>query len=321
MSKDSILDKLNKVYGKNAVQKVRLIGKESVKRDSTGSLFIDRVTGGGFPQGGVIEIYGPESSGKTALTLQAIAQKQKTDKRDVAFIDMEHALDLEWAETLGVNVDELILSQPENGEQALEIVYNLICSGEFGMIVIDSVSALRPKKEIEGEMGDVNPGLHARLMGQACPKISISAKKNNCTVIFINQLREKIGVVFGNPETTTGGNALKFYASMRLDIRSSKQVLSSNDEKIGNLVKVKCVKNKVSVPFGKCETRFTYGIGFDYVWEVLTLAIEKEVVKKSGAWYSMGDTRLGQGENNVLDLLREDVGMLETIEKLVKNEN
>ena len=317
MSKNSIIDSLNKVYGKNAVQKVKLLDKEPVQRDSSGSLFIDDVTGGGWPQGGIVEIIGPESSGKTTLALMTLAKKQELGGI-VSFVNSDNTFSESYARKIGVS-DDLIICHPENGEQAFEIVYNLINSGGMDIVVVDSVATLIPKNEKKVGIGKGNFRVHSRIMSEACPKISISAKKNNCTVIFINQLREKIGVMFGNPETTPGGNALKFYASIRLDIRASGQILNSDGEKTGNNVRVKCIKNKVSTPFKKCETRFTYGIGFDYVWEILTLAIEKGIVKKSGAWYSIGDTRLGQGENNVLDLLRGDIDTFETIEKLVKD--
>jgi recombination protein RecA len=321
MSKQGIIDQLNKIYGNNSVAKVKDMGDITILRDSTGSIEIDHITGGGVPRGGITEIYGPESSGKTTLTLHIIAEKQKQlqldkDDRDIAFIDMEHALDTTWAETLGVNVDELVLTQPDNGEQALEIAYKLIDSGEFAMVVIDSVAACRPKKEIEGEMGDAIVGLQAKLMSQACPKISIASKKRNCTTIMINQIRHKIGVTFGSPETTPAGMALKFYAMMRLDIRNIGQI-KPGDVRIGNMTKVTCVKNKASKPFGVCNTRLTYGIGIDWVWELFRLAIDAQIIEKSGSWYSMADTRLGQGEENVLTHLRQDPDTLQSIEYLV----
>lgn len=331
MSKEGILSALNKVYGVNAVAKVKDLQKVEVKRDTTGSFKIDAILGGGIPEGKLVEAYGPESSGKTSLALHIIGEKQKKEKaaaiaenrpeRSCGFIDMEHALDLHWAKILGVDVEELVLTQPENGEQALEIAHKLVTSGEFCFIVIDSVAALRPKKEIEGEMGDAIVGLQAKLMSQACPKLSIAANHHNCTVFFINQVREKIGVMFGSPETTPGGNALKFYSSIRLDIRGSQAVTASTGERIGNVVKVKCVKNKVSAPFGVCETRLMYGIGFDKVWEIFSVAVEMGVIERSGSWFSFGGARLGQGEQNVIGFLRQDPDTLEAVSFLIKQNN
>lgn len=324
MSKESILDKLNKTYGTNSVQKVKYMNKTPVRRDSTGSWEIDSITGGGLLRARLIEIIGWESSGKTTLTLQAIAQKQKAliaekDTRDIAFIDMEHALDLTWAETLGVNIQELVIAQPNNGEEALEIAYNLSNSGEFAMVVLDSVAAARPKKEIEGEMGDAIVGLQAKLMSQACPKLSISADKNDCTTIMINQFREKIGITFGSPETTPAGNALKFYAGMRLDIRNIGAITDSDNSRIGNHTRVKCIKNKGSAPFGVCDTRLYYGLGIDRRWEVYNIAVQLDVIKKSGSWISFGDIKL-QGENNFLQVFREDFDLQKSVEHLVNQE-
>ena len=297
--------------GDSAVQEVDVI--------STGSLGLDVALGvGGYPRGRVIEIYGPESSGKTTLTLHAIAEAQKKGGI-AAFIDAEHAFDRYYAEKLGVDIENLIISQPDNGEQALEITDNLIRSGAIDIIVIDSVAALTPKSEIEGEMGDSKMGLHARLMSQALRKLTGSISKTNCTVIFINQLREKIGVMFGNPETTTGGNALKFYCSVRLDIRRSTQIKDSNSAVQGNKTRVKVVKNKVAPPFKTAEFDIMYGQGISKVGEIIDLGVDFEIIKKAGSWFSYDDTKLGQGRDAVKTLLLDNPELMEELEKKIKD--
>jgi recombination protein RecA len=284
----------------------------------TGSLGLDVALGvGGYPKGRVVEIYGPESSGKTTLTLHAIAEAQKKGGI-AAFIDAEHAFDRYYAEDLGVDVENLIISQPDNGEQALEITDNLIRSGAIDIIVIDSVAALTPKSEIEGEMGDSKMGLHARLMSQALRKLTGSISKTKCTVIFINQLREKIGVMFGNPETTTGGNALKFYASVRLDIRRSTQIKNTNNEVLGNKTRVKVVKNKVAPPFKTVEFDIVYGKGISKVGEIIDLGVDFEIIKKSGSWFSYDDTKLGQGREAVKSLLLDNPELMDELEQKIK---
>jgi len=272
---------------------------------------------GGYPKGRVIEIYGPESSGKTTLTLHAIAEAQKKGGI-AAFIDAEHAFDRYYAEKLGVDIENLIISQPDNGEQALEIADNLIRSGAIDIIIIDSVAALTPKSEIEGEMGDSKMGLHARLMSQALRKLTGSISKTKCTVIFINQLREKIGVMFGNPETTTGGNALKFYASIRLDIRRSTQIKDNNSSAVGNKTRVKIVKNKVAPPFKTAEFDIMYGEGVSKMGEIIDLGVDYEIIKKSGSWFSYDDTKLGQGRDSVKTLLTDNPELMEELEGKIK---
>ncbi|MBD3890699.1 MULTISPECIES: recombinase RecA [Olleya] len=312
------LDKLDKAYGKGTVMKMSDAAVVDVEAIPTGSLGLDIALGvGGYPRGRVIEIYGPESSGKTTLTLHAIAEAQKAGGI-AAFIDAEHAFDRFYAQKLGVDIDNLIISQPDNGEQALEIADNLIRSGAIDIVVIDSVAALTPKSEIEGEMGDSKMGLHARLMSQALRKLTASISKTNCTVIFINQLREKIGVMFGNPETTTGGNALKFYASVRLDIRRSTQIKDSNGEVLGNKTRVKVVKNKVAPPFRMAEFDIMYGEGVSKVGEILDVAVEKEIVKKSGSWFSYEDTKLGQGRDAVKLIIKDNPELFEELEQKIK---
>ncbi|HEU4497422.1 MAG TPA: recombinase RecA, partial [Flavobacterium sp.] len=284
---------------------------------SSGSLGLDLALGvNGYPKGRIIEIYGPESSGKTTLTLHAIAEAQKAGGI-AAFIDAEHAFDRGYAEKLNVDVENLIISQPDNGEQALEIAENLIRSGAIDIVVIDSVAALTPKSEIEGEMGDSKMGLHARLMSQALRKLTGAISKTHCTVFFINQLREKIGVMFGNPETTTGGNALKFYASVRLDIRRSTQI-KDGENVTGNRTKVKVVKNKVAPPFKTAEFDIMYGEGVSKTGEILDLAVEFEVVKKSGSWFSYGDTKLGQGRDAVKALIKDNPELADELEQKIK---
>ena len=311
------LDKLDKTYGKGSVMKLGDVVTEEVDAISSGSLGLDLALGvGGYPRGRVIEIYGPESSGKTTLTLHAIAETQKTGGI-AAFIDAEHAFDKFYAENLGVDIDNLIISQPDHGEQALEITENLIRSGAVDIVVIDSVAALTPKSEIEGEMGDSKMGLHARLMSQALRKLTGTISKTNCTVIFINQLREKIGVMFGNPETTTGGNALKFYASVRLDIRRRTQI-KDGDRVIGNSTKVKIVKNKVAPPFQITEFDIMYGEGISKVGEILDIGVELGIVKKSGSWFSYGETKLGQGRDAVKGLIKDNPELAEELEGKIK---
>ena len=313
------LDKMDKTYGKGTVMKMSDQVVVDVDSISTGSLGLDLALGvGGYPRGRVIEIYGPESSGKTTLTLHAIAEAQKKGGI-AAFIDAEHAFDRFYAEKLDVDLDNLIISQPDNGEQALEITDNLIRSGAIDIIVIDSVAALTPKSEIEGEMGDSKMGLHARLMSQALRKLTSSISKTNCTVIFINQLREKIGVMFGNPETTTGGNALKFYASVRLDIRRSTQIKDSANNVMGNKTRVKVVKNKVAPPFKTAEFDIMYGEGVSKIGEIIDIGVDYEIVKKSGSWFSYEDTKLGQGRDAVKTLLKDNPDLMEELEEKIKN--
>jgi len=311
------LDKLDKTYGKGTVMKMGDKAIEEVETISSGSLGLDLALGvNGYPKGRIIEIYGPESSGKTTLTLHAIAEAQKAGGI-AAFIDAEHAFDRNYAEKLGVDIENLIISQPDNGEQALEIAENLIRSGAIDIVVIDSVAALTPKSEIEGEMGDSKMGLHARLMSQALRKLTGTISKTHCTVFFINQLREKIGVMFGNPETTTGGNALKFYASVRLDIRRSSQI-KDGENVIGNRTKVKVVKNKVAPPFKTAEFDIMYGEGVSKTGEILDLAVEFEIVKKSGSWFSYGDTKLGQGRDAVKSLIKDNPELADELEVKIK---
>ena len=312
------LDKLDKTYGKGAVMKMGDSVVQDVEVIPSGSLGLDLALGvGGYPKGRVIEIYGPESSGKTTLTLHAMAEAQKAGGI-AAFKDAEHAFDRFYAQKLGVDIDNLIISQPDNGEQALEIADNLIRSGAIDIVVIDSVAALTPKSEIEGEMGDSKMGLHARLMSQALRKLTGSISKTNCTVIFINQLREKIGVMFGNPETTTGGNALKFYASVRLDIRRSTQIKDTDGDVQGNKTRVKVVKNKVAPPFKTTEFDIMYGQGVSKVGEVIDLGVDFEIIKKSGSWFSYGDTKLGQGRDAVKTLLLDNPDLMEELETKIK---
>lgn len=317
---EQALEQIQKQYGKGAIMK---LGEEgltgSVDVISTGSISLDLATGvGGYPRGRIIEIYGPESSGKTTLTLHAIAEAQKAGGK-AAFIDAEHALDPVYAKNLGVDVDELLVSQPDTGEQALEICEMLARSGAIDLIVIDSVAALVPKAEIQGEMGDSHVGLHARLMSQALRKIAGTVNKTNTCVIFINQLREKIGVMFGNPETTTGGRALKFYASMRLDVRKT-ETLKRGDEMLGNRTRVKIVKNKVAPPFKKSEFDIMYGTGISLAGDVLDTAVESKIVDKAGSWYSYNGERIGQGRENVKDYLQSHEEMLEEIRKKVMDQ-
>ena len=313
------LEKLDKAYGKGTVMKTGDSPDTTVEATSSGSLGLDIALGvGGYPKGRVIEVYGPESSGKTTLTLHALAECQKKGGI-AAFIDAEHAFDRFYAENLGVDIENLIISQPDNGEQALEITDNLIRSGAIDMVIIDSVAALTPKSEIEGEMGDSKMGLHARLMSQALRKLTASISKTNCTVFFINQLREKIGVMFGNPETTTGGNALKFYASIRIDIRRSTQIKNSDGGVVGNRTRVKIVKNKVAPPFKLAEFDIMYGKGISKVGEIIDLAVNAEIINKSGSWFSYEGTKLGQGRDAVKGILSDNPELMEKLEKQIKS--
>ena len=312
------LDKLDKAYGKGTVMRMSDAPVIDVEVIPSGSLGLDIALGvGGYPRGRVVEIYGPESSGKTTLTLHAIAETQKAGGI-AAFIDAEHAFDRFYAQNLGVDIDNLIISQPDNGEQALEIADNLVRSGAIDMVVIDSVAALTPKSEIEGEMGDSKMGLHARLMSQALRKLTGSISKTNCTMIFINQLREKIGVMLGNPETTTGGNELKFYASVRLDIRRSTQIKDSDGNVLGNKTRVKVVKNKVAPPFKLAEFDIMYGQGVSKVGEILDVAVEHEIVKKSGSWFSYAETKLGQGRDAVKQMIKDNPELMDELEEKIK---
>ncbi len=313
------LDKLDKTFGKGSVMKLGDEAIEEIESIPSGSIGLDLALGvGGYPKGRVIEIYGPEASGKTTLTLHAIAECQKKGGI-AAFIDAEHAFDRFYAEKLGVDIGELIISQPDHGEQALEIADNLIRSAAVDIVVIDSVAALTPKSEIEGEMGDSKMGLHARLMSQALRKLTASISKTNCTVFFINQLREKIGVMFGNPETTTGGNALKFYASVRIDIRRSTQIKDSNAQVLGNKTRVKVIKNKVAPPFKTAEFDIIYGEGISKIGEIIDLGVLTEIIKKSGSWFSYGDTKLGQGRDGVKILLNDNPDLMEELESKIMN--
>jgi recombination protein RecA len=307
------MDKLDKTYGKGAVMRMGDSPVVEVEVIQSGSIALDIALGiGGYPKGRIVEIYGPESSGKTTLTLHAIAEVQKAGGI-AAFIDAEHAFDRVYAEKLGIKTEDLIISQPDNGEQALEIADNLIRSGAIDLIVIDSVAALTPKSEIEGEMGDSKMGLQARLMSQALRKLTATISRTNCCCIFINQLREKIGVMFGNPETTTGGNALKFYSSIRIDIRRIGQI-KDGDSIVGNRTRVKVVKNKVAPPFRQAEFDIMYGEGISKIGEVIDLGVEQEIVKKSGSWFSYGETRLGQGRDSVKQILKDNPELAEEIE-------
>ena len=310
------MDRMDKAYGKGTVMKMGDAPVIEVDSIPTGSLTLDVAIGvGGYPTGRVVEIYGPESSGKTTLTLHAIAECQRKGGI-AAFIDAEHAFDRFYAEKLGVNTDELIVSQPDNGEQALEIADNLVRSGAIDILIIDSVAALTPKAEIEGEMGDARVGLQARLMSQALRKLTGTISKTNCTCVFINQLREKIGVMFGNPETTTGGNALKFYSSVSLDIRRSTKI-KDGDKVIGNRTRVKVVKNKVAPPFHLAEFDIMYGLGISKAGELIDLGVEHDILTKSGSWFSYGETLLGQGRDTVKQLFIDNPELADEVESKI----
>jgi recombination protein RecA len=310
---EATLGNIEKSYGKGTIMKLGETVEESIPSISTGSIGLDHALGiGGLPRGRVVEIYGPESSGKTTLALHVIAEAQRAGGI-AAFIDAEHAFDRFYAEKLGVDIENLLISQPDHGEQALEITDNLIRSGAIDVIVIDSVAALTPKSEIDGEMGDSKMGLQARLMSQALRKLTANIGKTNTICIFINQLREKIGVMFGNPETTTGGNALKFYSSIRLDIRKISQI-KDTDEITGNRVRVKVVKNKVAPPFRKAEFDVIYGESISKIGEIIDLGVEHGIIKKSGSWFSYGDTKLGQGRDAVKRLLKDNPDLVEELE-------
>ena len=312
------LGKLEKSYGKGVVMKLGDKVQENISAISSGSIGLDAALGvGGYPKGRVIEIYGPESSGKTTLTIHAIAEVQKQGGI-AAFIDAEHAFDATYASNLGVKIDELLISQPDNGEQALEVADHLISSGAVDLVVIDSVAALTPRSEIEGEMGDSKMGLHARLMSQALRKLTATINKTGCTCIFINQIRMKIGVMFGNPETTTGGNALKFYSSVRLDIRRV-GAIKNGDEVIGNRTRVKVVKNKVAPPFKKVEFDIMFGEGISSSGELLDIAVELDIIQKSGSWFSYEDAKLGQGRDSVKKILSDNLELCESIKQKISS--
>ncbi len=313
------IDKLEKTYGKGTVMKLSDEKVMDVPAISTGSLGLDIALGiGGIPRGRVTEIYGPESSGKTTLTLHCIAEAQRKGGM-AAFIDAEHAFDKSYAEKLGIDTENLLISQPDNGEQALEIADHLIRSGAIDIIVIDSVAALVPKAELEGEMGDSKMGLHARLMSQALRKLTGSISRTGCACVFINQLREKIGIVFGNPEVTTGGNALKFYASVRLDIRRIGQIKESSDDITGNRVRVKVVKNKVAPPFKVVEFDIMYGRGISKSGEIVDLGVELNVIQKAGSWFSYDGNKLGQGRDSVKQLIEDNPELMDQLEKKIKD--
>ena len=313
----AVMDKIEKDFGKGAIMKMSSKAVESVPVIPTGSITLDQALGiGGYPKGRVIEIFGPESSGKTTLAIHAIAEAQKAGGI-AAFIDAEHAFDSTYAQKLGVDIDELLISQPDNGEQALEIADHLIRSSAIDIVVIDSVAALTPKAEIEGEMGEAKMGLQARLMSQALRKLTASISKTGTVCIFINQLRDKIGVVYGNPETTTGGNALKFYASIRIDIRKA-SVIKDGEEQLGARAKVKIVKNKLAPPFRRAEFDIMFGEGISKIGEIIDLGVDKGIIKKSGSWFSYGDQKLGQGRDAVKELLKGNDVLREEIETKVR---
>lgn len=318
-SLQSLLDKIEKDYGKGSIMRLCDKPTADVSVIPTGSLTLDIALGvGGIPKGRIIEIYGPESSGKTTLTMHIIAEAQKAGGI-AAFIDAEHAFDKDYAQKLGINLETLFFSQPDYGEQALEIADTLVKSGEIDIVVVDSVAALVPKSELEGDMGEAKLGLQARLMSQALRKITSSVAKTNCTVIFINQLREKIGVMFGSPETTTGGNALKFYASIRMDIRRSTQIKDANSDSVGNHVRVKVIKNKVAPPFREANFDIIYGEGISKVGEIVDLASDKGIIKKAGSWFSYEDTKIGQGREQAKQMLLDNPELMAIIETKVRD--
>lgn len=315
---ETALLQIEKSYGKGAVMRLGETGSLNVEAISTGSISLDNATGiGGFPRGRIVEIYGPESSGKTTLALQVVAESQKNGG-EAAFIDAEHALDPDYAQNLGVDVNSLLVSQPDNGEQALEIAEALARSGAIDVIVVDSVAALVPKAEIEGDMGDSHVGLHARLMSQALRKLAGVINKSNTLIIFINQLREKVGVMYGNPEVTTGGRALKFYASVRVDVRRIEQLKGQNNEFIGSRTRAKIVKNKVAPPFKEAEFDIMYGEGISKIGEIVDLGVKYDIIKKSGAWYYFGEERLGQGRENVKILFKQQPEFAANIESQIR---
>ena len=315
---ESALKQIEKQYGAGAVMRLGENRHLNIDAISTGSLTLDLATGiGGLPKGRIVEIYGPESSGKTTLALHCIAECQKQGGV-AAFVDAEHALDPIYAGNLGVDIDSLLVSQPDYGEQALEITEQLVRSGAVDIIVVDSVAALVPRTEIDGEMGDSHVGLHARLMSQAMRKLTGAINKSNCLIIFINQLREKVGVVYGNPEVTTGGRALKFYSSMRIDVRKAEAIKAAGSEVIGTRTKVKIVKNKLAPPFKQAEFDIMYGRGISKSGEILDLAAEYDIIKKSGSWFSYGDERLGQGRDKVKDIIENDPEFAEKLENQIK---
>ena len=311
------MEKIDKAYGKGSIMKLGDMTIEKIDSISTGSISIDAALGvGGLPKGRIIEIFGPESSGKTTLTIHAIAECQKKGGI-AAFIDAEHAFDRFYAENLGVDINNLVISQPDNGEQALEIADNLIRSGAIDLIVVDSVAALTPKSEIDGEMGDTSVGVQARLMSKALRKMTSSISKTGATCVFINQLRSKIGVMFGNPETTTGGNALKFYSSVRIDIRKSTQI-KDGEKVLGNRTRVKIVKNKIAPPFRRAEFDIMYGQGISKTGEIIDLGVDNGIIEKSGSWYSYNSTKLGQGKEAVKNLLKDNPELMDELESKVK---
>lgn len=311
------LGQIEKQFGKGTIMKMDAVASQNIEAIPTGSLSLDIALGiGGIPKGRIVEIYGPESSGKTTLTLHVIAEAQKQGAT-CAFIDAEHALDTNYAKNLGVNIDDLLVSQPDSGEQALEVTDTLVHSGAVDLIIVDSVAALTPKAELEGDMGDSHMGLQARLMSQALRKLTSSVAKTNCTIIFINQIRMKIGVMFGNPETTTGGNALKFYSSVRLDIRRIGAV-KDKDEIVGNATRVKVVKNKVAPPFKQVEFDIIYGEGISKAGEIIDLGVKQELIEKSGSWFSYAGNRIGQGRENVKNFLKENPEIALEIEEKIK---
>jgi recombination protein RecA len=319
MSKEleSLLSEIDKQFGKGAFFKVGDRPPVEIETTGSGSIKLDEALGKGYPKGRIIEVFGIESSGKTTITLLAAKEAQKKGEK-VAFIDMEHALDLSYAKKLGVNTDDLFISQPDNGEQALEILDKVITSGQFGLAIFDSVAALVSKKELEGEMGDSVMGINARLMSQAMRKLTPNIQKTNTTVFFINQMRDKIGIVFGNPQTTTGGNALKYAASQRLEVKKGTQIKDADGVVIGHELNIKVVKNKVFPPFKEAKTKLLYGIGISMEDELVDISVEKGIIKKSGSWFSYGETKLGQGQNQVRDILQDNPELVQELLEKIK---